>query len=974
MRMIASGWSLFALAAKRLWSRRWLMLCLLLGLVVAVALLSSIPLYADAAQNRLLQGQLQSGEPASGAEAATAREAFAFLWRYIGAWHGNVSWDEVLPVQQYLTEQAPITIDLPLKAQVRHVATAKLRLFPGEGAAFVPDEPLLWTSIGFLDGLDAQLEVVEGSLPGEAQAGEPVDVLVTRKTADLLGLQVGETYILMATDQLASQVKVRIAGVWQAIDATAPLWFYQVDAFDEVLLTSEEAFVSRVAQVLETPIATAVWYQIYDGSRVRPATVNRLLGNVAVAQARVAALLDDTTLDASPVSALETYGQSASLLTVVLTVFSLPLIGLVAYFISLIAGMVVRRGQTEIAVLRSRGISRRQIVNLYLLEGLLVGGLGLAGGLFLGRLIAQLMSRTRTFLDPGVILPALAGGSASDGPLLGGSVAIVFTPTSLAYGLVGAALTLAALLVPALLASKHSIVTLRWEQARSLLAPAWQRYFLDLLLLIPPFYGWYQLNRQGSIALSGGGNDPFSNPLLFLVPVLFCFSLALLFMRLFPLLVRLLAWSASLLPGTTALLTLRQLARSTGQYMGPLLLLSLTVSLASFTASMAVTMDEHLADQVYYQVGADLNLAELGESTEETESLTLPGQETTSTEAEEEGAQWLFLPVSEHLTVAGVNAATRVGAYSATANIGGRQRSGQVLGIDRLDFPGVGFYRPDFAYNESLGELMNRLAVAADGILVSSDFLAQQGLSVGDPLRLTVGAAGTYAEAKFTVVGVLGLFPTLYPQDGPFFVANLDHLHNALGGTYPYNVWLATDPSVASEAIVAGVRELGLVVVTDQDARELIAAEQTRPERQGLFGLLSVGFIAAAVLTVVGFLVYAVVSFQRRFIELGMLRAIGLSKRQMAAFLTGELAALILTGVLVGSGLGILASKLFIPYFQIGADKTALVPPFVVQLAWQQLGMVLIVFAAMFLLAVAVLVVLLNRLRVFEAVKLGETV
>jgi putative ABC transport system permease protein len=196
----------------------------------------------------------------------------------------------------------------------------------------------------------------------------------------------------------------------------------------------------------------------------------------------------------------------------------------------------------------------------------------------------------------------------------------------------------------------------------------------------------------------------------------------------------------------------------------------------------------------------------------------------------------------------------------------------------------------------------------------------------------------------------------------------------SLSPTYPYDVWLATDASAPSDGVLAGVRDLGLVVVTSQDARQMIAAEQTRPERQGLFGLLSVGFIAAAVLTVVGFLVYAVVSFQRRFIELGMLRAIGLSKRQMAAFLAGELAALILAGVGLGAGLGVGASVLFIQYFQVGSDKTALVPPFVVEIAWQQVGAILAIFGAMFVLAVAVLVVLLNRMRVFEAVKLGETV
>ena len=170
------------------------------------------------------------------------------------------------------------------------------------------------------------------------------------------------------------------------------------------------------------------------------------------------------------------------------------------------------------------------------------------------------------------------------------------------------------------------------------------------------------------------------------------------------------------------------------------------------------------------------------------------------------------------------------------------------------------------------------------------------------------------------------------------------------------------------------MRELGLIVVTAQDARAQILAEQTRPERQGLFGLLSVGFLAAAALTVLGFLVYAVVSFQRRFIELGMLRAIGLSVGQMAAYLAGEQAAVILTGMGLGTGLGVWASRLFIPYLQAGEGKTALIPPFVVQIAWEQLGTIAVLFGGMFVVAVAVLVLLLVRMRVFEAVKLGEAV
>jgi putative ABC transport system permease protein len=296
------------------------------------------------------------------------------------------------------------------------------------------------------------------------------------------------------------------------------------------------------------------------------------------------------------------------------------------------------------------------------------------------------------------------------------------------------------------------------------------------------------------------------------------------------------------------------------------------------------------------------------------------------------------------------------------------------LGIDRFDFPGVAYFRPDFAQNEALGGVMNRLAIDRTHIVVSRDFLARNNLTIGDPLRLIVVAAGDSAEIDFIVAGSLDLFPTQYPQDGPFFVANLDYIHEGLGGSYPYDVWLTTTDAADGQAIVDGARQLGFAVVTSQDSRQVILSEQNRPERQGLFGLLSVGFLAAAALTVLGFLVYAVVSFQRRFIELGMLRAIGLSVGQMAIYLAGEQALLILTGVGLGTALGLLASRIFIPYFQIGSDKSALVPPFIVEIAWQQLGTIYAIFGIMFILAVAVLFVLLIRMKIFEAVKMGEAI
>jgi len=125
---------------------------------------------------------------------------------------------------------------------------------------------------------------------------------------------------------------------------------------------------------------------------------------------------------------------------------------------------------------------------------------------------------------------------------------------------------------------------------------------------------------------------------------------------------------------------------------------------------------------------------------------------------------------------------------------------------------------------------------------------------------------------------------------------------------------------------------------------------------------------------VLGFLLYAVFSFRRRFIELGTLRAIGLSIGQLSVFLICELAFLILLGLGAGSAIGALISDLFIPYFQIGSGPTANIPPFTVEIAWSAVTRLYALFAALFLAAFVILIALLLRMKVFQAIKLGETV
>jgi putative ABC transport system permease protein len=596
--------------------------------------------------------------------------------------------------------------------------------------------------------------------------------------------------------------------------------------------------------------------------------------------------------------------------------------------------------------------------------------------------IAVLMGQARSFLS-------FVGGEF---------LPVALTQTSVPFGVIAAGAAVLITALPVASAARHTILTYKQERARSLRPPWWQRAWLDVLLLIPAAYWTYLLVKQGTVDipfLSVTTPDPLSNPALFLVPALAMFALTLFLIRLLPLLLRALSWLLSRLPGIALVMAARQLARSPSLYAAPMLLLVLTLSLATYTASIATTLDQYMDQQARYTVGGDVMLVETGQDTQQgaaasSGSLQAPGavpfdSDTGSgndlaTALQEEkasshGPRYLFIPVTDYLKVPGVQAATRVGDYGATMHFSvGGDAGGHIMGIDRADYAKVAFWRSDFAA-QPFGTLLNALATTPDGVLVPESVASAQVLRIGDNLPVHVQFPGTSADLTLRVAGTFKLWPSWFPNrkdEGPLIIANLDYLFENAGGEMPYDVWLKVKGGVNSSDVIPAVRQVDSSTTTVYDVNSMLLDEQTRPQRQGLFGMLSIGFLAAGIFTVLGFFLYAVFSFRRRFIELGVLRAIGLSAIQMALSLAWEMALLLGMGIAAGTVLGLAASRYFIPFLQVSPTDEARALPFVVTTDWSAIYALYGVLIVLFIVVVGALVVLLSRVRIFQAVKLGE--
>lgn len=964
--------AIFIIAARRLWSGRGLALAGAFGLTTVIAFTLSVPLYADAVYHRILSEEVAQG-------AAWRRPPFAFLFRYVSRGqtiNEQGDWAQIAPADAYMKQQVPASLGLPRTLLVRYFTSDSFPIFPvadgdsaaAPGAYQTNRQALTYFSVGHLSDLAEHASLVEGQMPlDRASSDDPMDVLVSQRTANRLGLQVGERYAVFANKLAQHQAVeiVRIAGIWTPRDTSATYWFDDPHVFDSVLLTSEANYQQHVAPRLRGNTSIALWHMDFDGATVRSDNVPVLLDRIRETHTRAETLLPGIRLEISPRQALEKYQQTSQLLTAQLLAFSAPLLLLLFAFITLVAGLMANSRRNEVAVLRSRGATLGQVTGISFLEALTLAAIAVAAGAFAGEGIARLIGLTRSFL---------AFDSSSELPVL-------LTPAALRFGLIVAALATVVIVLPALGSARHTIITYKQERARVLRPPWWQRAWLDALLLIPAAYGTWLLHQQGTVTLPGAlatstAEDLFGNPLLFLVPALAMVALTLFLIRLMPIALRALAWTLGRLPGVALVLATRQLARTPGFYSAPLLLLTLTLALATFTASLAATLDQHLIDRVRYVIGGDINLIE---AEAQAPSTNLPGQNTAESDSEAlpPRPRRSYIPMSDYAGIDGVIAATRVGFFKATARFGGGNISGQFAGIDRLDFARVAFWRRDFA-SQSLGSLMNALAASPDAVLIPEPVLKSQGLRIGDTIHINLTVPDGQGTISFRVAGTFNRWPGWIPdpkddRSRSLFVGNLDYISEQVGTQLPYRIWLKTAPGAAPADIMRGVNALGVMALRVDVVNSQISDEQRRPERQGLFGVLSVGFVAAALMTVLGFLLYAVFSLRRRFIELGVLRAVGLGARQMTIFLAWELALLLGVGIAAGTALGVAGSNLYIPFMQVGLSAEARAVPFRVTLPWPAIYDIYALFAALFVIVLAMLVVFALRMKVFQAVKLGET-
>jgi hypothetical protein len=213
--------------------------------------------------------------------------------------------------------------------------------------------------------------------------------------------------------------------------------------------------------------------------------------------------------------------------------------------------------------------------------------------------------------------------------------------------------------------------------------------------------------------------------------------------------------------------------------------------------------------------------------------------------------------------------------------------------------------------------------------IADRQFLDAAGAAVGDEIAVTALAH----ELRVRIVGSLERLPPFDPAEPWLIVDGPTLAFTAFGldGTTlrPREWWLAVQPGNEAAVLIA-LRQPAYATATVTGREDTYRSLTTDPVAVGVLGAMTLSALAAAIFASVGFAVSAAASAVGRLDEFAVIRALGLSGRQVTTWQSLELAFLLGLGVIAGGAVGIGLAMLTLPVATLTQTGTTPVPPPVV--------------------------------------------
>lgn len=930
---------MFRFMMQKLRHKKWLVICLLIGNILLVAVAAGYPMYKNASLQRMLSDEFDSYAEKNGEHpglitmsASSQKGEFKSEFLALEEYSGRVCGEMEVELIEHVAH-LNLSISTAVSTSEREGSSQKIK-------------------IGSLSNIEKHSMVLSGVMYSEEPAEDGcLEAVVTEAALIEKNLLVGEELVFSSLkDADGNLIRIRVVGVIKNSAADDLYWVKGPDGYDDEVFISQNLFTRLFrGDNMNRYSINGTWYVISDCNTLRQEDalqakerIDSLLGLRGVGKVITCNGYEQV---------LRSFVGKEKKIDATLMILQVPVLALLAAFLFMISGQMLSMEQSEISLLKSRGAGKGQIIRLYFMQNLLLAGVSFVIGLPLGVYLCKLLGSSTAFLEFGVrrALPVELNGE-------------VF-----AYAGIAIAVSVLLTLIPVIKYSGVSIVHVKRKKARSE-KKLWQKFYLDIVAVAVSLYGYYsfsgRMNELKESVLAGKALDP----LLYMSASLFMLGVGMLFLRLQPLLIKLLFLIRKRTLNPAGYASFLQTIRTGTKQQFIMLFLVLTVALGIFNATVARTILANAEQNMVYLSGANLVVQEYWKNNESFLSVE-PTAELFYLEPE----------FSKYAEIPEVESAARV--YRAAVQVKEGKSvlaEGEVFAINTKEYGETLTGRSDL--NEyQLNEYLNVLSTNAKAVLVSDNFRVKLGKSIGD--RITyVNSEGKSIEG--VIYGFVNYWSGYIPEEQTvtagevvtkenyLIVAHLSQVQEGFD-LRPYQVWLKTN-TTDMDFFYQWAEENGYKFTSIESLDDNLADIRTDTLFQGTNGILTLSFIIILLLCGAGYLIYWILSIRERELLFGVFRAMGMRKNEILHMLINEQIFSGILSIIFGGVVGVVSSRLFVPMIQIAYAAENQVLPQTLITDRADTVKLFVVIAVMLCICIAVLIRNIAAMKITNALKLGE--
>ena len=935
---------MFHLVLQRILHKKWMVASLLIGNILLIAIAVSHPMYQDATRRRMLTDLFT--------KYLEDNNEYPMTIRATGLIRKNGGRNDALRLREYC-DSIPAMFGIDASAEILYrkmVQSSASSLNVHKGLQDDQD-----FSIGTIRDLPDHITVISGELMKSGITGDGfIEAVISQGAMVKLNLVVGEELEFKNLKlENGDTVKIRIAGIFTNSDPDDLFWTDSPDKYNDVVLIDYDLFASLF--MADGPIKFQINENrtiLLDYEKLRPENVENIL-------VLTRSMTDDfskiysTIEEPSYTALLDKFLTEEKRIVATLSILQVPVIVLLCAFIFMISRQMLEMEDNEIALLKSRGASRKQIITMYLYQSLVLSGVSFLIGLPLGALICKILGASSAFLK-------------FDSPR---NLKIEFTGEILLYGLIAVAVSMLMTLLPVFKKDRSSIVAVKRRKSRSD-KPVWKKLYLDVIILAVSLYGLYSFSMRKDELLIRVLSGQSLDPLLFLSSSLFILGAGMVSVRIQGLIVKLIyrvgrsKWKPA---GYTSFL---QLIRTGNKQAFIMIFLVLTVAFGMFNTTVARTILANAENNIDYTTGADISFQEYWKS-----------NSAYVSHEKSEGIVYLEPDFTKYVTMNAEGIAKVYTNANASVKVDDSQIPAELMAIDTKSF-GETAKMKDGLLKYDFYEYLNVLSKNPDAVLLSANYRDKMGLKIGDRITYSIKDSLIDASNTATVYGFVDYWPGYRPtvvkigedssttiEDNYLIVAHLSTVQEKFG-LFPYRLWVNLKGNTAAFYDYASEENIMVTSISDSErAKEDIAAE---PIFQGTNGILTMSFITIVLICAIGYVIYWTLSIRSRELLFGIFRAMGMSRNEVVRMLVNEQ---VFTGVFgIGFGLliGYIASALYVPIIQIAYSAADRVLPLELITKGSDVARLVLIIVLMFAVCLAILINQVFKMKISQALKLGE--